>query len=237
MRGNPGEERLGSARDGSVRPCGALQLLIGAPGGIVLLAAGAAILVGLWAGPLPEVSAVSFTAHMGLHLGVVLVAAPLIALGLARCGTFRRVRFGVGAALGFSAVEMIAVWSWHAPALHTAAALHLDAFVLQQASFLVAGLLVWLPGLADGGRRAAAAGAMALAASFTHMTMLGVLLAIAPASLYPDGVCGGAFGLDPITDQRVGGIMMALVGGFGYLGGAVWFAARLLFAEPARSAR
>ena len=189
---------------------------------------GAGFLAAVWSGPLVRLSAISFTAHMALHLALVLVAAPLLALGLARAGMLRGVRFGAGVALAFSLIEMLAVWSWHAPALHAAAALRPVPFALQQASFLGAGLLVWLPGLADRSRAGAAAGALALAASFTHMTMLGVLLTIAPGQIYAPGLCGGAFGLDALSDQRLGGALMAVIGGLVYMAGAVWFAAGLL---------
>ncbi len=187
-----------------------------------------ALLLALWAGPVPRLAAVSFTAHMGLHLALVLLAAPLAVVALARTGAVRHARFGAGAALAFSGVEMLVVWSWHAPALHEAAALNDAAFGLQQASFLLAGMLVWLPGIADRGRGAAAAGTLAMFGSFTHMTMLGVLLAVAPGLIYPPGLCGGAFGLDAVSDQRVGGAMMALGAGSVYLAAALVFAARLL---------
>ncbi|MGH8019800.1 MAG: cytochrome c oxidase assembly protein [Opitutaceae bacterium] len=50
---------------------------------------------GLWFGPLPELARQSFWAHMALHMGVVAVAAPLLAFGLAgarpiRCAAHRR---------------------------------------------------------------------------------------------------------------------------------------------------
>lgn len=191
-------------------------------------AAVTALLAALWGGPLPDLAAVSFITHMALHLTLVLIAAPLAVLALRRAGALRGVRFGIGGALAFSGIEMLVVWSWHAPALHVAAALSDTAFVLQQASFLIAGMLVWLPGLASRGRAGAAAGALAMLGSFAHMTMLGVLLALTPALIYPPGLCGGAFGLNALADQRLGGIMMALGGGLGYLGAAIWFAARLL---------
>ncbi len=187
-----------------------------------------ALLLALWAGPLPRLATVSFTAHMGLHLALVLVAAPLAGLALVRAGALGRVRFGAGTALAFTGVEMLVVWSWHAPALHEAAALNDAAFALQQASFLLAGMLVWLPGVADRSRGAAAAGTLAMFGSFTHMTMLGVLLALAPGLVYPAGLCGGAFGLDALADQRVGGAMMALGAGSVYLVAGLVFAARLL---------
>lgn len=198
------------------------------------------LLVALWSGPLPRLASVSFTTHMALHLALVLVAAPLAVIALARAGALRSAHFGVGAALAFSGFEMLIVWSWHMPALHLVAALSGPAFILQQASFLFAGMLVWLPGLSEtgrrgGSRRGAAAGAVAMLGSFAHMTMLGVLLALTMEPLYAPGLCGGAFGLDAITDQRLGGIMMAIGGGLGYLGGALFFSARLLGSEPGRS--
>ena len=48
-----------------------------------LLLAGCLLLAALWFGPLPELARQSFAAHMSLHMGVVAVATPLVALGLA----------------------------------------------------------------------------------------------------------------------------------------------------------
>ena len=191
-----------------------------------------ALLAAIWGGPLPALASVSFTAHMALHLVLVLVAAPLAVVALARTGALEDARFGFGTALAFSGVEMLVVWAWHTPALHAEAALDRPAFVLQQVSFLMAGMLVWLPGLASASRPSAAAGVAAMLGSFTHMTMLGVLLALSTRAVYPLGICGGAFGLDALSDQRLGGILMALGGGTGYLTGALCFAARLLRDPP-----
>ena len=188
------------------------------------------LLTALWAGPLPRLASVSFSAHMALHIALVILAAPLVALGLRRAGLLRRVHLGVGWALVFSSIEMMTVWAWHAPVMHAAAALHPEAFVVQQACFLGAGLIVWLPGLSETGRPAAVAGVAAMVASFAHMTMLGVILALAPHLIYDPAICGGAFGMDALTDQRVGGAMMAAFGGLGYLAGAVYFLSQVLAA-------
>lgn len=199
------------------------------------LAIAAAILAALWAGPLPGLSRVSFTAHMALHLGLIALAAPIAALGLGRVLSAFRPPGGWPPWAGFAAaLELAVVWGWHVPRMHTAAALVPSVFALQQASFLAAGIAVWLPALAGGGRTGAAAGVIALGASFMHMSMLGMLLATAPGALYPDGFCGGAFGLDPLADQRLGGVMMAMLGGAPYLAGAIFFAHRLLTAAPGR---
>ena len=50
---------------------------------IVVVAFGLLGLAGLWLGPLPRLAASSFSAHMALHMGVVALAAPAIALGIA----------------------------------------------------------------------------------------------------------------------------------------------------------
>jgi putative membrane protein len=179
---------------------------------------------------------------MALHLGVVALAGPLAALGLARTGARGRPPGGWPLwALVASGIEMLVVWGWHAPALHQAAALSDAFFALQQGLFLVAGAAVWLPVVSGTGRAAAGAGALAMALSFMHMSMLGVLLATAPGPLYPSRLCGGAFGLDPLADQRAGGAIMAAFGGAPYLFGAAVSLHRLLSpgerpAQPPRRA-
>ncbi len=191
-----------------------------------LLGLGALTLAILWLGPLPRMAHTSFSAHMILHLGLMVVAAPLLALGLTRAWPEAGEISG-GWAVAASVVDLVVVWSWHAPALHAMAALRPPAFAVQQASFLTVGLLVWFTSFAGAGRGAAGAGALALAMSFMHMTMLGVLLATSPL-LYPPGLCGGGFGLGPEDDQRLGGLLMATAGGLPFLIGAAVRAARLL---------
>jgi putative membrane protein len=165
---------------------------------------------------------------MILHLGVMVVAAPLLAAGLARLRPQPADTPLVGLALAGALVELAVVWGWHAPALHEAAGFVPRVFVLQQASFLAAGILVWLPALAAEGRAASAAGTLAMLMSFAHMSMLGILLATAPRLIYAPELCLGGFGLGPLDDQRLGGVLMAVFGGLPYLAGGIFFAGRLL---------
>ncbi|ACM02085.1 cytochrome c oxidase assembly protein [Cereibacter sphaeroides] len=198
--------------------------------GLLPLGVGLAALAGLWGGPLPDLARVSFVWHMMLHLGVILGAAPLIALGLARLAPLRTawpVLFAGAASL----LELAVVWGWHAPRLHEAAALDPTLFRIQQATFLGAGVLVWLPGLAPG-RAAAGAGLLAMLFSLMHMTMLGVLLTLSPRLLYAPEICGTAFGLAPLDTQRLGGAMMAVAGLGPYLVGAAVFTMRLTREGP-----
>jgi putative membrane protein len=81
---------------------------------------------------------------------------------------------------------------------------------------------------AGGSRAAFGIGMFAMLLTFMHMAMLGVLLALAPNLLYAPELCLGAFGLDRLDDQRLGGALMAVGGGLPYLIGGVALAYRFI---------
>lgn len=192
-------------------------------------ALGALVLAGLWLSPLIEISRRAFSAHMILHLGIVALAAPLIVIGLRRIGIgLHGIRPGIVSAIAAAAFDLFVIWGWHTPVLHEAAARHGEVFVVQQVSFLAAGLLVWAVSFASHSRPHAAIGGFAMLATFMHMTMLGVLLTLAPALIYAPDVCIGAFGFERLEDQRLGGVLMAVFGGFPYLVGGLVLMRRLV---------
>jgi putative membrane protein len=172
---------------------------------------GLAVLAAVWFGPLPR----SFAGHMTMHMGVVAVAAPLLALAAGGV----RLRFSPIVA---SVIELVVVWGWHTPALHAAARHGPAAFVVEQASFLASGLLVWVTSLGPGGERTAA-GVVALLLTSMHMTLLGALLALATRPLFAHH--GG------LDDQHLGGAIMLLAGGLAYLAGGLGLTARLVRAR------
>lgn len=184
-----------------------------------------------WFGPLPELAGHSFAAHMGMHVLVVAVAAPLLAIGLAG-GRFDPARKAPAVFLPIPAsmIELMVIWAWHAPALHHAARHSSTMLMLEQASFLVVGLLVWIAAFGGEGkqrRERAAAGIAGLLFTSMHMTLLGVLLALAPRPLYPHAGIN-AFGLSPLQDQHLGGVLMLVFGGAAYLAGGLYLLAGLL---------
>jgi len=201
----------------------------------VLLIAGTVLLAALWAGPVPRWAQASFSAHMVLHMGVVALAAPLIALGLAG-GPFDPARRApvLFPPILASIFELIVVWSWHTPALHHAARSHTPAFVAEQAAFLLSGLWVWLSTLGGGPIARAerrGAGVLALLLTSMHMTLLGALLALPQRPLFKHGGHGAEHGsgwLSPLEDQHLGGAVMLLMGGVSYLAGGVWLVLELL---------
>jgi putative membrane protein len=197
----------------------------------VPLLTGLAVLTLLWLGPLPESARFFFSSHMTMHIGVVAIAAPLIAVGI-RGGRFDPVRRvpAVFAPVPASLVELIVVWGWHAPLLHQAARLHETIFAVEQATFLGAGLFLWLSvlgGTPNASNWRMGAGIGALLFTSIHMTLLGALFSLASRPLYLHVHPAGP-DFSHLADQQLGGAIMLLVGGASYLLGALWLTAALL---------
>lgn len=185
----------------------------------LLVLLGVLTLAAVWCGPLARLVPRSFSAHMTMHMGVVAVAAPLLALGVAgeRLDPVRRVP-ALFAPIPASLVELIVVWAWHTPALHHAARHDPAALALEQATFLLSGLLVWLSafgGSARQRRARAGAGVVAMLLTSMHMTLLGALLALPPRPLFVHAHHDAW--LTPLADQHLGGAIMLAVGGLVYL--------------------
>jgi putative membrane protein len=188
---------------------------------LVLFAIGVALLGLLWLGPLPSAAATSFSAHMLLHMGIVAGVAPLIAGAIAGSALDPAVRWpGALHPVAASVVELVVVWGWHAPLFHLAARHDANVLIAEQASFLAAGLWLWLAALRGLGAAVARppwAGVGALLFTSVHMTLLAALFALAPREVYGHGA-------SDLDDQHLGGSLMLLIGGGAYLGGGLWLA-------------
>lgn len=195
------------------------------PAGLSLL--GLAVVLGFGAG--------SFTVHMVAHMGIVAVAAPLIAYGLVGARRDPLARWTWMTPMLASLIELVVVWFWHMPVLRAAADASLVLTLVEQASFLAAGLLLWIVCLRPGDGRLA--GTIGLLFTSMHMTLLGVLLALAPRPLYGEGAvtCFG-IPLSAAADQQIGGVVMLMVGALAYLAGGVALLAGLLREDGQQSA-
>jgi putative membrane protein len=215
-------------------------------GGRVRAAAAGAALAALacvWLTPLAASLLGPFSAHMATHMTVVAVAAPLLAFAIAGSALdpLRRLPAPL-LAVPASLVELLVVWSWHAPALHELARRSSLGFVAEQATFFASAFAVWLCVAAPGGNVAtcaesrlehpsgstSAAGVVALLLTSMHMTLLGALLALAPRPLYH------AHASAALADQHLGGALMLCIGGVVYLGGGL-LRARALVSPPAEA--
>jgi putative membrane protein len=201
------------------------------------LAIALTVLALAWLGPLPELARQSFAAHMTLHVAIVAVAAPMLAIAIA--GTVAdpvRAMPRAVAPIPASMIELVIVWAWHVPALHHAARQDTGAFVLEQATFVIASVLLWIAAIGGDGeqrRLRAGSGVAALLLTSMHMTLLGALFALADRPLFPHASTAG---LSPVADQQLGGVIMLLVGGASYLLGGLSLTAIALRSGRASSA-
>jgi putative membrane protein len=189
---------------------------------------GLVALAGAWL-LLAPVASHAFWVHMAMHMVVVAIAAPCIALGLSGSALDPvRKAPGLFAAIPVSLVELVVIWAWHAPIPHHIARQTIAGLVSEQAMFLATGLWLWLSALGgesrDRSRRAT--GVVGLLLTSMHMTLLGALLALSARPLYDHHVAVSR--LTPLEDQHLGGAIMLIIGGASYLAGGLWLTAGVM---------
>jgi len=203
---------------------------------------------------------VLFSAHMTQHELLMLVAAPLLVLsrpviafmwalpvawsrrigGLARIRWFQRSWRLLTIPLFAWLLHAIALWMWHVPILFEAT-LHSElAHTLQHLCFLLSALLFWWA-LIHGRRGWMGYGAAVLYVFTTsiHSGLLGALLTFSTSVWYPSYVgLTTSWGLTPLEDQQLGGLIMWIPAGVVYaLGGLALLAGWLRESEARASQR
>lgn len=123
------------------------------------------------------------------------------------------------------------IWFWHIPALYQGALLNVSLHVVMYAMLLLVSLLFWHSVLeayrSPGG--ASGLAAMLLFFTFLHTAVLGLLLALSPQVWYPlMAARGAAWGLLPLDDQRLAGLIMWIPMGGVYFAAALAVLARLI---------
>ncbi len=168
--------------------------------------------------------------HMAGHMIAVAVAAPFLAYGVAGSRFDPAERWpAVVTPLAMSLVELVVVWLWHLPALRLRVDMQPLALLIEQASFLIAGVLLWSAVLGTrlgGATDRRASGVAALLLTSMHMTLLGALIGLAPRPLYAmmaqmSGGHPAIHGLDALEDQQLGGVVMLMVGAASYFIGGL----------------
>jgi putative membrane protein len=191
--------------------------------------------------PLDALSGVLASAHMVQHLLLLLVAAPLLALSAPSSAILRgsplalrrasgrwRRRLGLthgnlGALRHPAAVWLLSVgviWFWHAAAPYDAALDNQLLHVLEHASFLVTAVLFWqvVVGVRGAARVLGGLGVLLVFAMAMQSVFLSVLLTFARTPWYSGYAATTAlWGLDPLTDQRLAGVIMWIPAGGIYL--------------------
>ncbi len=160
-----------------------------------------------------------FSAHVVQHFLLALVIPPLLLLGtpafeLRALTKLERV-LGQPPVTWLLGVGTMLVW--HIPVLFNAALGNDGLHILQHLSFLVTGSIFWWPILGPlKDRHLPALPAISyLFSTCVCCSLLGAFLTFGPVGLYPAYV--GYSGLDPTSDQQLGGLLMWVPGCFVYL--------------------
>jgi cytochrome c oxidase assembly factor CtaG len=182
-----------------------------------------------------------FSAHIIQHFLLALVIPPLFLLGtprwLAVAALQRTALARVERGLGQPPVSWLlgvgTMLAWHIPLLFNAALENEALHIFQHLSFLVTGVIFWWPILSPLEERH-----LPMLPAITYLfsacaccSLLGAFLTFGPVGLYPAYLNPPTelWGLDPKSDQRLGGMLMWVPGCFVYLAGILstlmrWYA-------------
>ena len=123
-------------------------------------------------------------------------------------------------------VHAAALWLWHIPRFFQATLDNDWIHSAQHVSFLGSALLFWWSLFYAHGKIRYGASVLYLFTTAVHTSILGVLLTFAATVWYPDyAATTPAWGLTPLEDQQLGGLIMWIPAGLVYLiGGLALFA-------------
>ena len=196
--------------------------------------------------PLDEWSEQWLAAHMLQHELLMIVAAPLFAVGAPLVG----ILWAMPSAFRHTVVRTVqrtpipvvwqlvaapptafvlyglALWVWHVPALYDAALEHEPVHIVQHLCFFGTAALFWW-GLVHGrqGRMGYGAAVVYLFVTTVHGGVLGALLTVSPRVWYAPYLVHHPAGLTPLEDQQLAGLLMWVPAGLAFAAGAL-----LLFA-------
>jgi cytochrome c oxidase assembly factor CtaG len=126
-------------------------------------------------------------------------------------------------------LHAIALWVWHAPKLFQATLVSDWVHTAQHLSFLLSALLFWWSLFYSHGRPGYGLSVLYVFTTALHTSILGVLLTFAPSLWYP-AYAGttSAWGLTPLQDQQIGGLVMWVPAGVVYMGLGLYLFAQWL---------
>jgi putative membrane protein len=206
--------------------------------------------------PLEAITGTVLSAHMVQHV-LIITAAPLLFVlarpevvwlrglpeawrrGMARSPGWRRF-FRLVGSLSHPApaalLHALALWIWHVPTLFDAALTREWLHWLEHLSFFATALLFWRGVLRARLRRETAPGALAACfLTMLHGGFLGALLTFAQRPLFAfDPEALAAWGLSPLGDQQLAGLIMWVPMGVVYMVAGLLAALRLI--EPSEPA-
>jgi putative membrane protein len=184
-----------------------------------------------------------FSAHIIQHFLPALVIPPLMLLGtphwLAAAALQRTVPARLERALGHPPVSWLlgvgTMLVWHFPALFNAALANDTLHIVQHLCFLITGTIFWWPILSPLEERhlQPLSAVTYLFGACVCCSLLGAFLTFGPIGFYPAYLNPPKriWGLDPKSDQQLGGMLMWVPGCFVYLSGILSIVIRWYGAE------
>jgi putative membrane protein len=167
--------------------------------------------------PLCALASALFSARVLHHVLLVAGIAPLLALA------FPLRRLGSPPLAVLVGAHAVILWLWHAPGPYAWGLASVPAYWLMQASLVGSAWLLWRAILAPTTPPGAAL--VALVATIGQMGLLGALIVFAPQPLYPVHFASvAAWGLSPLADQQLAGLLMWVPAILPYLGVGLWLA-------------
>lgn len=201
--------------------------------------------------PIETVSDSLFSAHMAQHILLMMLAPPLLVWS--RPGPVFAAALGDG-----WRYKIARVWSdlrldrlsrlimnpitvfvlfcgafvfWHLPMPYLWGLSYEKAHLLEHASFLFTALIFWTLIIEPSGERRLSYGAALIFLTVTVLVsdLPGALMVLAPRPLYPIHAAGAAaWGMSPMQDQQLAGLIMWIPAGAIYIAAAMWLFVRLL---------
>ena len=171
--------------------------------------------------PLCALSVSLFSARIAQHVLLLLGAAPLIALALRPAAPLR----GTGGLWLSAGLFLIFLWFWHMPRPYEATFTSTRTYWLMHLTLFSSGIALWRELLHHAPRRTAEALLVGTLTSL-QMSLLGAVLTLASAPLfYSHLLTTQTWGLSPLQDQQLGGVLMWVPGMLLFL----WTALRSLW--------
>ena len=176
-----------------------------------------ALMAVVFVSPLCALSSALFSARVIHHVLLVAAVAPLLALA------FPLRRAGSPPLSMLAAAHAVILWLWHVPGPYSWGLATVPGYWLMQGSLLGSGWLMWRAILAPTGRPGPAL--LALVATVGQMGLLGALIVFASRPLYAVHFASTwAWGLSPLADQQLAGLLMWVPAMLPYVGAGLWLA-------------
>ena len=194
--------------------------------------------------PLDAMSEALFSAHMVQHLLLLVVAAPLFVIGAPilpgmwalplttrksvgkwwrKNPAVRSIIHRLTSPSSAFVLQSAALWFWHLPATYQLALRNPAVHAVEHLSFIAAAVLFWWTLIQPVGRRRVSIGGgiLMIGGTLAQGAALGALLTFSTTVWYPAHTDGALlWGLSPLKDQQLAGLIMWVPAGLAYLGAA-----------------